>query len=60
MPIPDHQLLKESYKRLYQFICRYHEPDADQFMGLALIKRESSVLLKQAFKFWYRIRRGRR
>ena len=60
MPIPNIDLLKSSASRLYDFWVRYHEPDADPVMGLSLIKRESSVLLKQAFKFWYRIRRGRR
>ena len=60
MPIPNIDLLKSSSSRLYDFWVRYHEPDTDPVLGLALIKRESSILLKQAFKFWYRIRCGRR
>ena len=60
MPIPSIYLLKASYERFYQAICRYHLPDADQVLGLALIKRESSILLKQSFKFWLRIRKERR
>jgi len=60
MRLPNHRLLKNSCERLFQAICRYHEPDSDKNMVFGLIKRESSLLLKQAFKFWIRIRTGRK
>ncbi len=56
MNLPNHRFIKNSCQRMVDFLSRYHEEGADQALGIKLIKRESSVLLKAAFKFWLKMR----